>query len=123
MAFTYNPAIPSDLDFVRLKTGDTDATSPQFQDEEIAALLADAATTYSGLAVRYSAAATALSMLLARWAGAGRGVVSIQVSRLSIHQGVDQSAVDAVRAEIASLKAQALGAAMATVGSAILNVL
>lgn len=125
MSFSYNPAVPSDLDFVRLKCGDTDPTSPQLQDEEIAALLADEANFFPGstLAVRYSAAATALSMLLARWAGAGRGVVSIQVSRLSIHQGVDQSAVDAVRAEISSLKAQALAAAMGSGGSALLNVL
>jgi len=115
MSFSYDLSIPTERDFVRLKIGDTDPTSVSLQNEEIDALLADAGLVYStGPARKYSAAATALGMLLTRWASAGKGVVSIQVSRLNIHQGVDQSAVQAIEAEIASLKAMAVAAGAAS---------
>lgn len=115
MSFSYDPTIPGDRDYVRLKTGDTDSTSVSLQDEELDALLADAGLVYSTSPARkYSASATALGMLLTRWAAAGKGVVSIQVSRLNIHQGVDQSAVQAIEAEIAGLKAMAVAAGAAS---------
>lgn len=39
MAFTYNPALASEADQVRLLLGDTNAADPLLSDEEIAAML------------------------------------------------------------------------------------
>lgn len=85
MAATYDPTLPSDADHVRFLVGDTDITAALFQDEEIAAVLAE--ETATGDALKWFAAASLLSILSARWASAGRGVFEKQVGRLRIQYG------------------------------------
>ena len=40
MSFSYNPALPADLDVIRFTLGDTETTEPLLQDAEITAVLA-----------------------------------------------------------------------------------
>lgn len=61
MAWTYDPALPTDKDRVRFLVGDTDTTWQQLQDEEIAYLVAQrsdvqlaAADAARGLAAKYA---------------------------------------------------------------------
>jgi hypothetical protein len=76
MAATYNPALGTDLDWVRLLAGDRDTANAILTDEEIDGLLAAAPN-------RWIAAAMACDVILAR----GQGVVSKAVGDLRLEYG------------------------------------
>lgn len=62
MAATYDPTLPTDMDWVRFLCGDRDVDSPGIQDEEIFALLEEEPN-------KYFAAAAACEMILAKSGG------------------------------------------------------
>jgi hypothetical protein len=74
VAKTFDPALGSDLDWVRLLIGDKDVATAKLSDEEIRAILTESENN------RYSAAALAGELLLTK---AG-GVTSKTVDDLSI---------------------------------------
>ena len=102
MSFSYNPALPTDLDHVRFLIGDTTTPSEMLQDEEITAVLSE--ETATGKALKYFAAARALQVLSTRWAAAGRGVTSKSVSQLSKTWGIDGNATQVLEARIKELR-------------------
>lgn len=102
MAASYDSALPTNRDHVRFLIGDTDTSAPKLQDEEIDAVIE--AETATGAALKYYAAARCLSVLYARWAGKGAGVMEKQVSKLRIKRGIDQSAGEALDALICELR-------------------
>lgn len=106
MSATYDPTLPTDKDHVRFLIGDTDTTSPQFQDEEILAVIADGTAT--GKAVKYFAAATMLSVLVTVSVSSGHGVMDIRLSSLAINLGMAQAGIDAIQTRIKYL--QSMGA-------------
>jgi hypothetical protein len=100
MAATYDPTLPTDRDWVRFLIGDTNvtpATDALFTDEEIDAVLTEQSN-------KYLAAARLLSNLSARWAGAGRGVMSKRVDELSARWGVSGDTASALASRIAELR-------------------
>lgn len=104
MAATYDPTLPTDADHVRFLVGDTDTTDALFQDEEIAAVLAEEAVTASGQSLKYFAAASLLSMLWARWSAAGQGISAKTVGRLHIEYGNQASVLSALEDRISFLR-------------------
>ena len=62
MAFSYNPRLITDLDWVRFLSGDRDGTRPRVQDEEIYGLLQEEPN-------RYYAAARVCELILVRSGG------------------------------------------------------
>lgn len=106
MSFSYTPPPSSDLHWVRLLIGDTVEASVIYQDEEIQAFI-DEQEVANSKAVKYAAAADALSALEARWAGAGQGVRTKTVSRLSKTWGMDDAAGNAIERRIEWLRGQA----------------
>lgn len=101
MSTTYNPALPSDRDYVRFLCGDTSAPF-QLQDEEIDAILQQ--ETATSPSIRYFAAARVLGLLLTRWQSSGRGVTHKQVGRLGISKGGDSAADKALTDRIRDLR-------------------
>lgn len=95
---SFNPALPTDRDWVRLLIGDDDPAHEQLADETIdaiiAAVLAEGATA-SG--AKYCAAAQAGKLVAAGWVAAQAGKVEKQVSKLRIQYGGggQSSALDA----------------------------
>jgi hypothetical protein len=88
MSATYNPALPTDLDWVRHLIRDTDIVSPLFQNEEIQAVLdLKVSQAITSPASRYFAAADLLSSLHTLWMARGRGVASKKVGKLAITYG------------------------------------
>lgn len=102
MAATYDPTLPTDADHVRFLVGDTDTTDALFQDEEIAAVLAE--ETASGAALKWYAAASLLSILWARWSAAGHGITEKQVGRLRIQYGSQGSVLGSLADRISFLR-------------------
>lgn len=119
MAATYNPALPTDRDWVRLLTGDRDVVSPRLQDEEIDALLAEALSISGrpGLHVRYLAAASGGETVIAK---AG-GQVSKQVGDLRIQYGSSERT--AYENYIAGLRRRGVELLDRANGSAVFRVL
>lgn len=88
MAATYDPALPTDRDWVRLLLQDhANLASPLFSDEEIDAVLTATTQTITSPAARYFAAATLLTAAHTAWMSKGRGVASKKVEKLSIAFG------------------------------------
>jgi hypothetical protein len=82
MAATYDVALATDKDWVRLMSGDRDVAKPKLQDEEIAALLVEEAN-------KYLAAARACEIIFARTGG----IVTKQVGDLRIqYSGSEKNA-------------------------------
>lgn len=108
MSFSYNPALPSDLDWVRRLVGDvtdTTAAPAQLQDAEILAFLDEEPN-------KYYAAAAALGAMLAVWQRSGAGVIEKWVDNLRIKRDTGESAFAAVRAEIERLQKRGAQAMM-----------
>jgi len=99
MSATYNSTLPTDKDHVRFLVGDTDITSPQFQDEEISAILSDE-TPAGGKAAKYFAAAYLLSTLVTSSVTSGHGVMDIRLSSLAINLGMSQAGIGAIQDRI-----------------------
>ncbi len=72
-AATYDPAIPTDKDFVRLMSGDRDISRPALYDGEIEMLLSEEVN-------KYLAAARACELILSR----SKGLVTKQVGDLKL---------------------------------------
>lgn len=106
MAATYTNTLPTHKDWVRFLIGDTNIASAQLQDEEIAALINEQLNQHTdGDWIHYLAAAVALDGLRAKWTAMGAGIVSKQVSRLSITLGAaGGSADDALKNRIKELR-------------------
>ena len=102
MAFSYDPALPTDKDHVRFLVADTVEATALLQDEEILATLSE--ETATGKALKYFAAARVLEILTTRWASLGRGVTSKTVSRLSKSWGMDGTASAVLEARIKELR-------------------
>jgi hypothetical protein len=103
---SFDPALPTDRDWVRLLIGDTDPLHEALTDATIDALIAKA-LVYGASAegAKYCAAATAGLSALARWQNMGGAVVSKQVSKLSItYKSGGES--DAYRGYLDGLKQQ-----------------
>ncbi len=92
MSATYDPTLPTDLDWVRFLTGDRDVIAPRLQDEEITALLAEEKN-------RYFAAAQAGEMILAK----SGGLVEKQVGDLRLRWS-DGGSENAYRAYLRLLR-------------------
>lgn len=97
MTASYDPALSTDVDWVRSMVGDTDTSGAQLQDEEILQFLTEEAN-------KYLAAALALETMLARWIAQGKGVVEKQVDDLRIRTIINSSSVPAVRDKIKWLR-------------------
>ena len=64
MSATYSASLSTDLDWVRFLIADTNVVTPQFQDEEILAVIAEeSGGVAAAAALKYVAAARLLSML------------------------------------------------------------
>ena len=89
MSATYSASLPTDLDWVRFLIADINVVTPQLQDEEILAVIAEeSGGVAAAAALKYVAAARLLSMLQSKWATAGGGLISKTVSRLSKTWGI-----------------------------------
>ena len=117
---SYDSTLPSNRDWVRFLIQDTDTTAHLITDDEIDAVLADQIAT--GEATKYYAAADCLSVLLAKWMGAGRGVVEKMVSKLRIEYGADTSATEALQAQIADFRRRGADRTVPSTESRILMV-
>lgn len=114
MTCTYNHDLPTDRDWVRRLTNDTDVPSSCFlEDEEIDALVADSITAYGeGAWTKYSAGAEALEMRAQSGAivEATDGVKRKRVGRLEVERGAGVVALAELRKQAARLRAK--GAAL-----------
>lgn len=105
MTKSYTITIPTDKDWVRLQTGDTDYLADgvtenfELHDEEIQSLLDEAAN-------KWYAAATVLCILRARWGSQGRGLLQKKVEDLDLKWGADSSADTALQARIDWLRSE-----------------
>lgn len=108
---SYNPALPSDRDWVRLLIGDTDTTREMLTDGEIDGVLAEVTASYAitNAARKYLAAAKCLEILHTEWMSRGRGISSRKVDDLTVVYGTGAGInVDAaMQAKISSLKIEA----------------
>ena|ERR1700753_1255388 len=107
MSSSYDSSLPSDKDWVRFLTGDTDVTNPSLQDEEILAVITEESIQIgpSGAqALKYFASAMCLERILSGQSLAGEGVESIKVGSLTITQGISSSGVSSVQAKISQLR-------------------
>lgn len=98
MAWSFDPALPTDKDWVRILIGDTDVADQAIADETIAAILAEViALGASANAAKYCAAAQAGSVAMAAWMSSTSGIVEKVVSKLRIQYagGGQQSALEA----------------------------
>ena len=92
----YDPSIRSDLNWVRLKIQDT-ADSPNLQDAEIDFLLSEEPN-------KWYAAAAALDSIQAKRAGLGGGLIEKRVEDLELRFGGQDSAGDAIKRLIKTLR-------------------
>lgn len=114
IAATYDAALSTDKDWVRLLIGDSDVdagangnTKAQLFDAEITALLA--AERSNGLSGGessqvYLAAARALELLATRWMAQGKGIVEKRVGQLQIRRSDNESADELLKSRISSLR-------------------
>ena len=114
MTCTYNHDLPTDRDWIRRLTNDTDVPTGCFlDDEEIDALVSDSITAYGeGAWTKYSAGAEALEMRAQSGAivEATDGVKRKRVGRLEIERGAGVDALAGLRKQAARLRAK--GAAL-----------
>lgn len=83
----FNPALATDLDWVRFLVGDW-KDCPQVPSELIEAMLIDAADTYgAGKWNRYWVAAMVLEAMIVQWRASTKGTAEEEVSRLRIKYG------------------------------------
>lgn len=110
MSFSYNTSLTTNLDWVRFLIGDTIEATVKLSDEEITAILAEEAVTISGAntnrAVKYFAAASALSALYARWSAAGEGLLEKHVDDLRLIWGTDNKGSVAIEGRIKELRSK-----------------
>lgn len=107
MSATYNTALPTNMDWVRLLTGDTNTTSARLSDEEINAIIAEESTNGAiGASLKYFSAARALSALLARYGSdaTNNGLVEKIVDDLELKWGASTSALDVLKCQIEYLQ-------------------
>lgn len=108
MACTFTPTLPTDRDWVRFLTGDTDVpTGCVLSDEEINAIVDEVIAEHgSGVWTKYCASALAAVALSAVALSTSPAILSKTVGRLSIRKqsGVDARA--AYQAHIDSLEAR-----------------
>lgn len=106
---TYDPALPTDKDWVRFLAGDRDVSKAQLYDQEIDALIAaEASNGKSGgqSSAVYLAAARALEGLAVSWQTAGKGIVEKRVDDLQIKRAENESAAEAIQNRINELRAK-----------------
>jgi hypothetical protein len=90
---TYNPALSSDTDWVRLLIGDTDTTNAQLSNEEIGALLLEE-PTFGSNAAKYYASAAAIDVIVTRVSGgSGTGIGEFSLGGIRIKPGMDSTAI------------------------------
>jgi hypothetical protein len=82
---SFEPALPTDRDYVRFLVGDTDPDNAQLDDDTIDALL----VRHSGRT--FCAAADAGEAIAARWSAKTEGVIEKQVARLRIKRAEGSS--------------------------------
>jgi hypothetical protein len=108
MSVTYDPALSTNVDWVRFLIGDVvinPISRAQLTDEEISAVIAE--QLVAGDAVKYAAAAQFLEHLLTRYAALGAGQKHKMVHALSITWGVEEFAKNALEDRISYLKKMA----------------
>lgn len=86
MSFNYSNSLPTDRDWVRMLINDHTASSYFFEDEELDAIIAEQNQSVPK-AVKYLAAAQAMTTMHEAWIARGRGIASKKVSALSIVYG------------------------------------
>src|SRR5688572_12056703 len=87
MASTYDPTLPTNLDWVRYLIRDVVVATPLFSDEEIAATIVEVTPGSKAGAIKYLAAVILLKALHRDWMTRGRGAASKKIGRLSIAYG------------------------------------
>lgn len=95
---SFNPALPTNRDWVRLLIGDDDPLHEQLEDATIDAILTEVlAQGASAAGAKYCAAAQAGRLVAAGWVASQAGKVEKQVSKLRIQYGGggQSSALDA----------------------------
>jgi hypothetical protein len=111
MTATYDPLLPTDLDWVRFLIGDRNTASPALQNEEILACLVEKGQN------KYLAAALAGNAILAK----GRGVISKSVGDLSLSFGDSPTAT--YRSHLQRLQERGAELLLKQSGSSVLRVL
>ena len=110
MPATYDPTLPTDMDWVRFLIGDRNTTTPKLQDEEINAVLAEEAN-------KYLAAARCGEQIIAQ----GQGAVSKSVDDLSITFG--DSKESAFRDHLQKLREKGCQVLLKVSGSSVFRTL
>lgn len=103
---SFDPALPTDRDWVRLLIGDDDTLHEQLADATIDAIIVEVlAQGATATGAKYCAAAQAGQLVAAGWVAAQAGKVEKQVSKLRIQYGGggQASALDAYDKYLASL--------------------
>lgn len=106
MAATFDAALQTDKDWVRMLTGDTDAPF-DLSDESIKAILIEVVRQgASAEGAKYCAAAQAGGLMAAGWTASSGGKAEKTVSKLSIQYGGagSGSAIEAYSAYLDTLK-------------------
>ena len=108
MTASYDPSLPTDLDWVRYLTGDKDTSAALLSDEEIIGTLNEelVAGCTKPIALKYFAAARSLQTLYTQWTSSGKGISDIQIGRLHIKQGTDSSTDVAIEDRIKELRSR-----------------
>ena len=104
---SFDPALPTDKDWVRLLVGDYDPTDETLSDDTINAIIAEVlAHGASAEGAKYCAAAQAGGLMAASWTATSGGKAEKTVSKLSIQYsgGGSGSAIEVYNGYIAGLK-------------------
>ena len=104
---SFDPALPTNRDWVRLLIGDDDPLSESLADATIDAIIAEVTNQgAAGDGIKYCAAAQAGELLAAGWTAASAGKVEKAVSKLRIQYGGggSGSSIDIYNAYLAGLK-------------------
>lgn len=104
---SFDPALPTDRDWVRLLIGDDDPADEQLQDSTIDAIITEVlAHGASAQGAKYCAAAQAGALLSASWISDTRGRAEKAVSKLRIQYaaGSQGSAMEQYTAYLKSLQ-------------------
>lgn len=85
---SFNPALPTDRDWVRLLIGDNDPADETLADETIDAIITEVTNLgANGEGIKYCAAAQAGELVAAGWTASTKGAVEKAVSKLRIQYG------------------------------------
>ncbi len=108
MSATYDPTLPTDIDYVRFLVPDTDVTpttDAKFSDEEIAATIAEEQSRgRTGGSTKYFVTAVLLGILLSKFAARGEGIRRKEVDELELEFGPRDSAERALQRRIVDLE-------------------